>query len=79
MNLGPQENEPLQKCPLECGEKVPSSGIYEACHLDGRAESLLLFRDQTFPPCECCDTKVRYRLLRSVPYIFEDEDFRPAP
>jgi hypothetical protein len=28
-----------------------------------------------FPDCETCKDKVRFRLVRTAPYIFQDEDF----
>jgi hypothetical protein len=28
-----------------------------------------------FPDCETCGDKVRFRLIRTAPYIFQDEDF----
>lgn len=28
-----------------------------------------------FPPCDTCEQRVRFRLVRTAPYIFQDEDF----
>ena len=28
-----------------------------------------------FPACETCESRVRFRLVRTAPYIFQDEDF----
>ena len=30
---------------------------------------------ENFPDCETCKEKVRFRLVRTAPYIFQDEDF----
>lgn len=28
-----------------------------------------------FPSCEVCNERVRFRIVRTAPYIFQDEDF----
>jgi hypothetical protein len=28
-----------------------------------------------FPDCDTCKEKVRFHLVRTAPYIFQDEDF----
>jgi len=34
-----------------------------------------MYRDDLFPVCDQCDLRVRFKLIRSAPYIFDDEDF----
>ncbi len=65
------------ECPYGSGETVEQSGIYAICHSDGRRQTTVLLRGSRFPECLCCGPEVRYRLLRSAPYIFEDADFSP--
>ena len=79
MNLFPGEECSSPRWNYECGDEIPQSGIYEACHTGGKVQTTLLFRGQTFPPCECCNTEVKYRLVRAVPHVFEDEDFKQQP
>ncbi len=64
-------------CPYEPGELVEQSGIYAICHSDGRRHTTVLLRGSRFPDCSCCSPEVRYRLIRSAPYIFDDPDFTP--
>ena len=66
------------ECPFEPGEIVEQSGIYAICHSDGKSQAIVLLRGNAFPGCDCCGFQVRYRLLRSAPYIFEDSDFSPS-
>ena len=65
-------------CPYEPGELVEQSGIYVICHSGGTRQSVVLLRGNRFPQCDCCGAEVRYRLLRSAPYIFDDQDFMPS-
>ena len=74
--LGPlQENDP-NDCPYAAGDLVPDSGIYELCHQDKPADTLVFIRGAVFSECVCCGSKARYRLLRAAPYLMEDPDFR---
>jgi hypothetical protein len=60
-----------------CGDSVKQSGIYEVLH-DGEhrtAHDVVMLAGDAFPPCETCDQKVRFRLVRTAPYIFQDADF----
>lgn len=57
-------------------ERIPQSGIYESLHSSGGTNTVVLTRDQEFPTCAECGTKVRFRLVRAAPHIKEDEDFR---
>ena len=59
------------------GDTVRESGIYEVTHdREHRAahEVVMIAGDQ-FPNCETCDQSVRFRLMRTAPYIFQDQDF----
>lgn len=59
------------------GQPVLESGIYEVIHDKGhrQAHEAVMYRDDLFPACDHCDLKVRFKLIRSAPYIFDDEDF----
>jgi len=59
------------------GQPVLESGIYEVIHDKGHrpAHEAVMYRDDPFPVCDQCDVKVRFKLIRSAPYIFDDEDF----
>jgi hypothetical protein len=32
-----------------------------------------------FPACETCNEQVRFRIVRTAPYIFQDQDFEEQP
>ena len=59
------------------GDTVRQSGIYEVIHdRDHReAHEVVMISGEYFPDCETCKDKVRFRLVRTAPYIFQDEDF----
>ena len=59
------------------GEIVRQSGIYEVVHeLSHReAHEAVMISGEPFPDCDTCKSKVRFRLVRTAPYIFQDEDF----
>ena len=59
------------------GQPVLESGIYEVIHDKGhrQAHEAVMYRDDLFPACDQCEMKVRFKLIRSAPYIFDDEDF----
>jgi hypothetical protein len=59
------------------GEEVPQSGIYEVVHdrAHREAHEVVMISGEHFPDCETCKDKVRFRLIRTAPYIFQDEDF----
>lgn len=59
------------------GEVVRQSGIYEVIHDRSHRESheVVMISGERFPDCETCKEKVRFRLVRTAPYIFQDEDF----
>jgi hypothetical protein len=59
------------------GSIVHESGIYEVLHdLNHRtAHEVVMIAEDLFPACDVCENRVRYRVLRTAPYIFSDEDF----
>jgi hypothetical protein len=62
---------------FKSGDLVRETGIYEVLH-DGAhrpAHEVVMLATDAFPACETCSAAVRFRLLRSAPYIFLDEDF----
>jgi hypothetical protein len=62
---------------FRAGEEVKQSGIYEVIH-DGAhrvAHDVVMLSGDVFPPCETCDERVRFQLIRTAPYIFQDADF----
>lgn len=65
-------------CSYEPGDLVEQSGIYAICHSDGSRVTAVLIRGSIFPNCDCCGTEVRYRLVRSAPYLYDDADFYPG-
>lgn len=59
------------------GATIPESGIYEVIH-DGAhrsAHESVMVKGDSFPLCDVCQDRVRFRVVRTAPYIFEDEDF----
>ncbi|HTV66396.1 MAG TPA: hypothetical protein VMD98_12375 [Bryocella sp.] len=59
------------------GDTVRQSGIYEVIHDRSHREAheVVMISGEHFPDCETCKEKVRFRLVRTAPYIFQDEDF----
>ncbi|MGC2108002.1 MAG: hypothetical protein WA655_00705 [Candidatus Korobacteraceae bacterium] len=59
------------------GDTVRQSGIYEVIHDSSHREAheVVMISGERFPDCETCKEKVRFRLIRTAPYIFQDEDF----
>jgi hypothetical protein len=59
------------------GDIVRQSGIYEAVHEGAHRgpHDVVMIESDQFPPCDTCSDQVRFRLVRSAPYIFTDEDF----
>jgi hypothetical protein len=59
------------------GSTVRESGIYEVLHdVEHRAiHEVVMISDDLFPPCDTCEYRVKYRVVRTAPYIFSDEDF----
>ena len=65
---------------FKAGDRVPETGIYEVVHAQGHRppHEVVLHREDAFPGCENCGASVRFRVLRTAPYIFDDEDFEPG-
>ena len=59
------------------GESIRQSGIYEVLHELQHRETheAVMISGEKFPDCETCKDKVRFRLVRTAPYIFQDQDF----
>lgn len=59
------------------GQPVLESGIYEVIHDKNhrQAHEAVMYRSDLFPVCDQCELRVRFKLIRSAPYIFDDEDF----
>ena len=64
---------------IQCvsGSRVVQSGIYEAIHYGRHRQphEAVLIAGNLFPRCEGCGEILRFRLLRAVPHIFQDDDF----
>ena len=62
---------------FNAGETVKETGIYEVLHDNAHrvAHEVVMLSGDAFPPCDTCETRVRFRLIRTAPYIFQDEDF----
>ena len=61
----------------KAGEIVRQTGIYEVTHdrAHRTPHDVVMLAADVFPMCETCESKVRFRLVRTAPYIFQDEDF----
>lgn len=62
---------------FRAGETIPESGIYEVVHQRGHraTHEAVLVKGDPFPLCDICEAEVRFRVVRTAPYIFDDEDF----
>jgi hypothetical protein len=61
------------------GEVVRHTGIYEVMH-DGHhrsAHEVVMHVGDLFPACDTCNGRVKFKVVRTAPYIFDDEDFEP--
>jgi hypothetical protein len=67
-------NDPTLYKPTDA---IRLTGIYEVIHDRGHRETheVVMHARDLFPACDTCDMRVRFRLLRTAPYIFDDEDF----
>ena len=61
----------------KAGEPVVQTGIYEVTHDRGHraTHDVVMLAGDIFPACETCEQRVRFRAVRTAPYIFQDEDF----
>ena len=59
------------------GDPVKETGIYEVTHERAHraTHEAVMLKNDAFPPCDTCVDKVRFRLVRTAPYIFDDDDF----
>lgn len=62
------------------GNPILESGIYEVIHDNAHrsAHEVVLISRDTFPTCDTCLDRVRFRLVRTAPYIFQDADFEES-
>lgn len=62
---------------FNAGQPVVQTGIYEVLHDRSHrsAHEVVMLSGDAFPPCDTCADRVRFRLVRTAPYIFQDEDF----
>ncbi|HSM86463.1 MAG TPA: hypothetical protein VLT16_09945 [Candidatus Limnocylindrales bacterium] len=65
---------------FNAGDPVSETGIYEVVHDRGHrdAHEVVMLNGDSFPPCDTCEKRVRFRLIRTAPYIFQDQDFEEA-
>jgi hypothetical protein len=61
------------------GDIIGDSGIYEVIHDQAHrtAHEVVMISKDPFPACDTCLDRVRFRLVRTAPYIFQDLDFDP--
>jgi hypothetical protein len=67
---------------FKAGEVVKESGIYEAIHEASHRDphEVVMIEANLFPPCDTCCERVCFRMVRTAPYIFTDQDFeKPGP
>ena len=59
------------------GNPVRETGIYEVTHdrAHRAPHDVVMLAGDVFPGCETCEARVRFRLVRTAPYIFQDPDF----
>jgi hypothetical protein len=81
---GPGERHPFRRTRHEGriflpGEPIRETGIYEVLHHNEHrpAHEAVMHAGDAFPLCDTCHGDVRFRLIRTAPYIFDDEDFEP--
>ena len=69
---------PLAGRTFHAGQVIPVTGLYRASHsaLHGVGLSLVLFVNARFPGCVVCDKQVDYEIIRALPQILDDDDFR---
>ena len=74
-HFGHKAGRPTQL--FSAGETVRETGIYEVIHdrAHRSAHEVVMLSADAFPSCDSCGDQVRFRLVRTAPYIFQDEDF----
>src|SRR5690242_21563856 len=62
---------------FSAGETVRETGIYEVIHDHAHrvAHEVVMLNGDSFPQSDTCQERVRFRLIRTGPYMFQDEDF----
>jgi len=62
------------------GAPISESGIYEILHeRDHRtSHEAVMIAGDSFPECDTCRDRVRFKLVRTAPYIFQDADFEAS-
>jgi hypothetical protein len=75
-HVGPLSEKPRFKA----GDVISESGIYETIHENAHRDphEVVMIKSDLFPPCDTCADRVRFRLIRSAPYIFSDVDFEQS-
>jgi len=65
---------------FSAGQPVMETGIYEVLHDNSHrtAHEVVMLSGDSFPLCDTCSDRVRFRLIRTAPYIFQDEDFEAS-
>lgn len=59
------------------GEMIVETGVYRVFHSEHRvSHEVTLLRGEQFPPCLRCGTAVHFELLRAIPTIANDQDFK---
>ena len=61
------------------GEPIRMTGIYEVIHdaAHRAVHEVVMHAGDLFPDCDSCQERVRFKMVRTAPYIFEDDDFAP--
>ncbi len=64
---------------FKSGDKVEQSGIYRVVHDTEHAQEheVTCVRDEPFPPCRRCGSRVRFVLVRAAQHIKDSEYFAP--
>jgi len=68
----------LQQPQWKTGDAIQESGVYEVVHnnCESEVEQAIFIAGQKLPSCHTCGSRVRFRLRRAIPSIFEDRDFQ---
>ena len=74
--IGSGGSEQHSRRTFASGEEIPESGIYQMVHESGEPDTVVFLRGGVFPVCDDCGSQVRYSVVRTAPYIFDDEDFK---
>jgi hypothetical protein len=80
---GPHSRTPRSRHERDNGPRykpndpIKETGIYEVIHDRGHrvAHEAVMLAGDRFPACDTCFERVRFRLVRTAPYIFDDADF----